>query len=233
MKGEKKEGLISKEVRKRAKYMKHCHVMAAKKQRFIRYYENYNEYFNRLIKMEEKIICPFSFSKRKNRMRTISDLWLCLPFLKGKSVLDIGTRDFYILNALKYNNKKWKVKGIDVSWKQQRFYSAYYRIPFQFADINLNMINETFDFIICRHVIEHTYSPRDVLMNIYGMLKEEGIVLLEVPSKERMKKGCLQKAHSWAWTAEGFKKLCERYFECVQFFIISDDIVFIGRRKEL
>jgi SAM-dependent methyltransferase len=41
-----------------------------------------------------------------------------------------------------------------------------------------------FDFILCRHVLEHTYNPVEFLRRIGSLLRSEGVLMIEVPNLE-------------------------------------------------
>ena len=52
---------------------------------------------------------------------------------------------------------------------------------------NLNsLFNEKeFDFVILTHVVEHIYDLSTAIQNIYSILKDDGILYLEVPDASK------------------------------------------------
>jgi len=54
----------------------------------------------------------------------------------------------------------------------------------------LNFKNNTFDLIICNHVLEHIIDDRTAMNEIYRVLKKDGIGILQVPIDK-----CLEKTY--------------------------------------
>jgi SAM-dependent methyltransferase len=58
------------------------------------------------------------------------------------------------------------LRGSDVT------YSSYKNLP----------ALEPFDFILCRHVLEHTYKPLDFLRTMGALMSPNGVLMIEVPN---------------------------------------------------
>jgi 2-polyprenyl-3-methyl-5-hydroxy-6-metoxy-1,4-benzoquinol methylase len=119
----------------------------------------------------------------KNNIERQVDL-ICSAFpvdFKGRA-LDIGCSVPYGLSLLKDNG--WSVLGADPSEKCVSIAKEMYDIDVIkgfFEDINLNETGK-FDLIILSHVLEHLISPSDALLHIRKLLKDNGILYIEVPN---------------------------------------------------
>ena len=53
---------------------------------------------------------------------------------------------------------------------------------------NLSFKNNSFDLIICNHVLEHIEDDRSAMSEIYRVLKKDGIGILQVPIDNNLEK---------------------------------------------
>lgn len=54
------------------------------------------------------------------------------------------------------------------------------------------------DYVLLSHVLEHTISPAEVLKNIYDLLKQNGVLVVEVPNNSAL--GFEMFRELWPWT---------------------------------
>ena len=110
-----------------------------------------------------------------NKYKQISE-----HFDKPGEVLDIGCGLGELLSIFRENN--WDCTGIEFN----EFASNYARTSF-----NLNIVNKSiyefggtdkYDLIMLWGVLEHFYDPLKILKKINELLKDDGILVLEVPS---------------------------------------------------
>jgi len=101
------------------------------------------------------------------------------------SILDVGSRDGWViefLNSLGYTN----VIGIEL----HKEYVDYCRKKGRnviLGDVhNLKFDNESFDFIYCRHVLEHCLDPIKVLSELLRVAKEKGAIYCSFPMQEKV-----------------------------------------------
>jgi 2-polyprenyl-3-methyl-5-hydroxy-6-metoxy-1,4-benzoquinol methylase len=111
-----------------------------------------------------------------------------LMFLQPKenaSLLDIGCFEGIKTEIIKNHLNAQETVGVD--FLKEKLHEAESRgIRTVWADLNtgkpLDLPNEAFDVIICSEVIEHVYSPDDLLDEISRLLKPDGYVILTTPN---------------------------------------------------
>ena len=106
----------------------------------------------------------------------------------------------YLNNSTNLLNSKLKVLHIA---PEQIFYRKFkkniywdyttFDLKSPMADIigditKLNFKNNTFDLIICNHVLEHIIDDRTAMNEIYRVLKKDGIGILQVPIDKGLEK---------------------------------------------
>lgn len=107
-------------------------------------------------------------------------------YIKGKGI-EIGALN----NPLKVNHKKAEVLYVDMLGKEElieqnpEVCGERIKQPDVVADAeNLSIIaDESMDFVIANHLLEHLPNPIKVLKEFYRALKSEGILHLTVPDK--------------------------------------------------
>ncbi len=106
----------------------------------------------------------------------------------GNQVLDIGsgvgTIGFYLASQGK------QVTGIEIAQeavtaatKSARLMGLEGKIDFIKGDFLKWEDERKFDFVICSEVLEHLRDDNKALVNIYQLLKKDGLLLVTVPSK--------------------------------------------------
>jgi len=140
----------------------------------------YNSFHNKT-KTQCKIISQKNFTYR-NIINIIE------KYLKGDNVkvLDIGcgsgTLCFYIAN------KGNSVFGVDISSKaistcqESAHILGMKNATFKVIDFPSENINGKFDFIISSEVIEHLEDDNLALKKIYGLLRNNGVLIITTPS---------------------------------------------------
>jgi len=119
-------------------------------------------------------------------------------------LLDIGP-DIY--KGAKQFFKKSIVKVLDIKPLPNVDYVA------DLCQTNTHIPNESFDYILCTNVLEHTLQPFRAIEEIHRMLKKNGILFLSVPLNFRIH-GPLPDC--WRFTKYGVSALLNGLFEIIE-----------------
>ncbi len=100
--------------------------------------------------------------------------------LKNKSVLEIGCGKGGFLKIL-YQNGVRNIVGFDPSYvdhdpKIDKLVVKKY--------FNLKFCKRKFDFVVCRHVLEHIPDPSRFIYSVVSCLNDDGVMYFEFPSLE-------------------------------------------------
>ena len=97
--------------------------------------------------------------------------------LKNKDICEIGAFDGLLLSLFKKNNNN--VFGYELNDDARVYAKKKYDI-----DLEENFLESKskYDIIILSHVIEHFREPKEILIKIKSMLKENGFIYIEVPN---------------------------------------------------
>ncbi|AGA66624.1 methyltransferase [Brachyspira pilosicoli P43/6/78] len=97
--------------------------------------------------------------------------------LKNKDICEIGAFDGLLLGLFKKNNNN--VFGYELNDDARVYAKKKYDI-----DLKENFLESKskYDIIILSHVIEHFREPKEILIKIKSMLKENGFIYIEVPN---------------------------------------------------
>lgn len=100
---------------------------------------------------------------------------------RGK-VLELGAARGGYVNALA--KRGWKAQGIDISEYAVGFGRKRYGVDLIAGTLESVDFQDTFDAIVMYQVLEHVPSPKKILEESYGLLNENGIIVIEVPNLE-------------------------------------------------
>ena len=167
-----------------------------------KYYQNGEGSYNTGVKYTDDEI---SYFLNKVEQKYIAAMTVC-PDLKssGKSFVDIGAGEGWALNY--FSSKGWKCMGVDFSE-----YGCAANNPDQVSQLlvgdiyaNIKSLCESqrkFDFVLIDNVLEHVVDPFRMLMDIKGIVSENGVLIVEVPNdfsitqEELFKKGYVSKEY--------------------------------------
>lgn len=103
-------------------------------------------------------------------------------FSKPGKVLDIGSGLGEVLSVFQEN--KWICTGIEFN----KFAADHSREKFGLNIVNKSIYDfdssEKYDVIMLWGVLEHLYDPLKILKKVYSLLKNDGLLVLEVPSAD-------------------------------------------------
>lgn len=109
---------------------------------------------------------------------------LVLAFLKRKFE-DGKWCNMHILHIAPENNlSKWIFQQSPAKYTRGDKFTEGYHYPSEVENMDLLQLpfeSETFDLVICNHVLEHIEKDHQALQSIFRVLKKEGIAVLQVP----------------------------------------------------
>lgn len=108
------------------------------------------------------------------------------PYLKDKnaSILDIGCSTGCLLSLFKQNGYL-NLLGVDPSVSCAMTVKKLYKIEAKNSNLSSFKTNEKFDLIILSAVLEHLVDLKTSLQKIQFLLKEHGLLFIEVPDATR------------------------------------------------
>jgi len=113
-------------------------------------------------------ICPYCFSLPRHRI-------ICEFFNNNKTIFQNNPKSLIFAAEMcteKYfKNNNFSYKTADL------FQSADYKIDIT----NINLKDNSFNLIICNHVLEHVNNYENALKELYRILTTDGILILTVP----------------------------------------------------
>ena len=99
----------------------------------------------------------------------------------GARILDVGCGPATVLGLLK--EKGFDVSGVDLSARAAEIAARDFGIDVAVGSVQeANFPSDEFDVVVLLHVLEHVPNPRDVLTEIFRILKPNGRVVLQVPN---------------------------------------------------
>ena len=104
--------------------------------------------------------------------------------IKGKGrVLDIGCGYGYFLAACR--NHGYDVQGLDISGWASQHATEKLDLPITLGLIDeVELPHQSFDIITMWHFLEHTPNPRKAILKARDWLKNDGVLIIDVPNYE-------------------------------------------------
>lgn len=113
-------------------------------------------------------------TKRYSQIYKHIKRYLTIP---SPTVLDFGCGKGGMLSWLK-NNTRAQLVGIEASENCRKFAEGTLSVPVVHS---LHEVNKKFDVIILSHVLEHIYSPRELIQSLKKFTDRKTIFYIEVP----------------------------------------------------
>jgi len=133
--------------------------------------------------------------------------------VRGSTMLDVGAGDGMFMKCME--SKGMEVYGID---QDVRGAEMAYKLLSQnvyvgdFMDLSGD---SKFDIVCMRNTLEHMYSPTQALEKAITFMKDDGYMLVELPSADRPYSNgyvgsFLSSAHNYTFTIGSFDELCKK-----------------------
>lgn len=131
-------------------------------------------------------------------------------------VLEIGSSTGLMLSL--FRGKGWQVQGLEISspaaQSAQKWGIDTLTTPIE----KVNLPACSFDVVIINHTLEHLENPPQVLAKIYSLLKDGGLLLVDVPNFGSLGAkifkshwfALLPQEHLWHFTFEALSKLLSK-----------------------
>jgi len=115
------------------------------------------------------------------------EFWSEVPKDFG-NILDVGCSDGYMAKIFKDSGKE--ATGInDLLYPTDYLFIEEYDLDICIMDMrSMDLADESFDAVWCRHTLEHSYAPLQVLAEIYRITRNGGylfLALLPVPHDDK------------------------------------------------
>lgn len=122
--------------------------------------------------------------RRRSRSEELHDFIASLPH--GAALLDVGCGDGRALASIKKQRPDIRLWGIDISDVSFLLPAGVEFTLGSAEDLTQHYKPDTFDAVVCRHVIEHLVSPLSLISGIREVLRPGGRVLMETPNWTRL-----------------------------------------------
>jgi 2-polyprenyl-3-methyl-5-hydroxy-6-metoxy-1,4-benzoquinol methylase len=158
---------------------------------------------------------------------------------KAGMLLDVGSGTGYFLNKMK--SKKWIVTGIEKSEQARQYTKQKFDINCQDSGYLYDIPCQTKDVVTMWHVLEHLERLNSVMDRLYGLLKDDGTVVIALPNKESFDAAHYKKywaaydvpRHLWHFSPSDFEHLAKRHhFEIVAVKPMYFDAFYISMLSE-
>lgn len=126
-------------------------------------------------------------SAHDKRINEALDFFEIGKLQKNINILDVGCRDGRQIEILKSKGFE-QVKGIELTIKGVNFCLDKGLDVIQ-ADIHNLVPRKKFNLVIATHVIEHCYNVIEAVYRIKNVLKDDGLLFIEVPTNRKDNKG--------------------------------------------
>ena len=127
--------------------------------------------------VRENALSPSTFSLERHRL-----LWLYL-----KNETDFFNKDLKVLHFAPETAFLEKFKKLkNISYDTIDLNSPLANIKADICDLPLD--DESYDFILCNHVLEHVIDDKKAMQELYRVLKKDGIGIFQVPMNISNKK---------------------------------------------
>jgi ubiquinone biosynthesis O-methyltransferase len=167
--------------------------------------------------------CEPNFAK-KMYQEHIARYLFASQFVRGREVLDVGCGVGYGSLLLARDGAK-KVLAFDISAEAIEYAKTHYphkAITYSQLDAESFKRHKKFDVIVCFELIEHVEHQEQVIKNIYGHLKEDGLLIISTPRRLAERRSAF---HTTEFSFEDFHRLLTKYFKHCDYFFENNHLI--------
>jgi 2-polyprenyl-3-methyl-5-hydroxy-6-metoxy-1,4-benzoquinol methylase len=141
--------------------------------------------------------------------------------LKGKKAFEVGVGMGTLFKGIKSLGAE--MSGIDTDARNCEIAEKIFAIKYDRIDFMDFKTTERYDVIFICSTLEHFYSPKETLRRIRTMLKDDGILIVEIPSYEYPYMHCIvdaffSSAHNYTFSFDSFYSLaCQCGYDLKEF----------------
>lgn len=96
---------------------------------------------------------------------------------------DVGAASGFFMKVAA--ERGWVVRGNEISISAIDWAKEHYSIDIEYGYLEeLELPNDYFDAVVLWHTLEHTHNPCDTILTSRRMLKNDGLIYIEVPNKK-------------------------------------------------
>jgi len=137
-----------------------------------------------------------------------------VKYFKGGKFLDLGIGDSPAGLHLIERFSSSEFHGLDFSSELIKYLQKNYPgINYILGNVlNTPYRDNYFDYIIAGELIEHIENPKELLNEVFRILKPNGVFSLSTPDRENVTRiGVIDFTHIWSFEEEDIKNLLEQY----------------------
>lgn len=154
------------------------------------YRHNYRIFYKAVITPDENYL-----NQDWVKGRHFRNLNFLVPYLqKTGTIMDIGASEGVFLNQFRQRMPAWNIRGIEPSENFSKFARDYFGLDTietgDISDLERTEANQ-YDLVTANHVIEHLLDPNQFFMVARHLLRDDGLLFLDVPDAEARLRGIL------------------------------------------
>jgi 2-polyprenyl-3-methyl-5-hydroxy-6-metoxy-1,4-benzoquinol methylase len=150
------------------------------------YRDEYRQFYENVSDPDDEYVARAWIRPRHEE--TVDRVAPSLP-INGR-LLDVGCAEGTFLDAFRARLPGWEVHGVDPSSRFVDFALSHYRLEnVRMGELGevVNWPAESFDLLTANHLLEHLLDPNEFFLSARHLLREGGLVFVDVPDAE----GCV------------------------------------------
>jgi 2-polyprenyl-3-methyl-5-hydroxy-6-metoxy-1,4-benzoquinol methylase len=162
-----------------------------------------------------------------------SNIDLIRKYKKNCKALEIGFRDGVSILALQ--DAGFDTYGFDISDSSKELAisnGVHEDKIFISEELYYANIDQKFDVITIREVIEHVSDPDKLLSTCYSLLNKNGVIFIQTPRHSFIFDNWKEKTHLRTYTVHSFISQVIKYFRMKDFYIWEGGMYLLGEKHD-